>query len=235
MDASNIHVGLSAHHQRHWLYVEPADLHLRSRRNPHRLKARHGAVSSKCACCGRCRLGDLDWFIGPPIEFSMAKLMPDAAQTKRDAVVHAYRECYDISGWSENALYPGIEAVLAALHLQGNRLFVCTSKREKFAVRVVQAFGLDPYFEAIYADRGDRPHSKSELLRELIQGRNLDPSQSVMVGDRRFDVEAAHENNLQAIAVTYGYGARQELEVCGPDALVERPSEIPAAVFRLLG
>lgn len=179
--------------------------------------------------------GDLDWFIGPPIETSITKLMPNAGDADRNAVIRAYREHYDISGWSENALYPGIAAVLAELKAQGMRLFVCTSKREKFAVRVLQAFGLDAYFEATYADRGDRPHSKSELLRELLHARSLDSFQSVMIGDRRFDIEAAHENGLYAVAVTYGYGALEELSACAPDGVVEQPSEIPDAVRLLLG
>lgn len=179
--------------------------------------------------------GNLDWFIGPPIEFSMAKLMPESGLEEREAVVRAYRELYDISGWSENALYPGIAAVLAELQAQGMRLFVCTSKREKFALRVLQAFGIDGCFEAIYADRGDRPHSKSDLLRELIHARNLYSSRSVMIGDRRFDIEAAHENGLHAVAVTYGYGTLEELKACAPEAIVERPSEILDAVRLLLG
>ena len=37
-----------------------------------------------------------------------------------------------------------------------------------------------------------------------------------MVGDRKFDIDGARANGIAAIAVTYGYGERAELEAAGP-------------------
>jgi phosphoglycolate phosphatase len=170
--------------------------------------------------------GSLDWFIGPPVEHSMARLMPQADAAARDALVRDYRGCYDREGWAENAVYQGIVEVLAELQRLGIRMFVCTSKRDLFAGRILADFGLARYFEEIYADRGDRPHSKVELLGELIREQGVDPASAVMIGDRRYDIEAAHANGMKAIAVTYGYGSVEELKSCAPDAIIDSPAEI---------
>jgi phosphoglycolate phosphatase len=170
--------------------------------------------------------GPLDWFIGPPVELSMARLMPEADLAARAAVVRVYRDCYDRGGWAENSVYPGMPEVLESLRWLGVQLHVCTSKRDVFAGRVLADFGLANYFLSIYADRGDRPHTKVELLEDLIRERGVDPAFAFMIGDRSYDIEAAHAHGMRAIAVTYGYGSREELEACHPDAFANSPAEI---------
>jgi len=47
--------------------------------------------------------GPLDWFIGPPADQSLRRLMPDADEPRRAALLHDYRLCYDATGWRENS------------------------------------------------------------------------------------------------------------------------------------
>jgi phosphoglycolate phosphatase len=161
--------------------------------------------------------GPLDWFIGPPAEQSLRRLMPEADEPSRRALLHDYRSCYDATGWQENSVYPGIPAVLQNLQASGWQLFLCTSKREDFALRILEKFALDRYFLAVYADTpGSVNHSKTALLRRLLEEQSLDPATTVMVGDRYFDIEAARANGVTSIAVTYGYGTPEELEAARP-------------------
>jgi phosphoglycolate phosphatase len=55
-----------------------------------------------------------------------------------------------------------------------------------------------------------------------------------MVGDRSFDVLAAHAHALPAIGVTWGIGTPGELTEAGADRLVGHPEELPAAAAVLL-
>jgi phosphoglycolate phosphatase len=162
--------------------------------------------------------GPLDWFIGPPAEQSLRRLMPDAEEPRRAALLHDYRLCYDATGWQENSVYPGIPEMLESLKTLGWQLFVCTAKREDFTLRILEKFALSRYFLAVYADTpGSLDHSKTALLRRLITEQSLDPATALMVGDRHFDIEAAHANGVTSIAVTYGYGTSSELEAARPD------------------
>jgi phosphoglycolate phosphatase len=160
----------------------------------------------------------LDWFIGPPAEQSLRRLMPDHDEPRRTALLHDYRLCYDATGWQENSVYPGVHAMLESLKSLGWQLFVCTAKREDFTLRVLEKFALNRYFVAVYADTPQAlDHSKTVLLRRLLEEHSLDPATTFMVGDRHFDIEAARANGVTSIAVTYGYGAAEELEAARPD------------------
>jgi phosphoglycolate phosphatase len=161
--------------------------------------------------------GPLDWFIGPPADQSLRRLMPDADEPRRAALLHDYRLCYDATGWQQNSVYPGVHAVLQSLRSSGWQLFVCTSKREDFTVRILDKFALSGYFLAVYADTGSLHHTKTALLRRLLEEQVLDPDTTFMVGDRNFDIEAARANGVTSIAVTYGYGTSEELDSARPD------------------
>jgi phosphoglycolate phosphatase len=160
----------------------------------------------------------LDWFIGPPADQSLRRLMPDADEPSRAALLHDYRLCYDATGWAENSVYPGVHGVLQSLQASGWRLFVCTSKREDFAGRILEKFDLSRYFLGVYADTaGSLHHTKTDLLRRLLEEQSLDRATTFMVGDRNFDIEAARANGVTSIAVTYGYGTSEEFESARPD------------------
>jgi phosphoglycolate phosphatase len=51
-------------------------------------------------------------------------------------------------------------------------------------------------------------------------------SQAVMVGDRAEDVRGARNSGVGSVAVTWGYGDREELEAARPDRIVESNSEL---------
>ena len=55
---------------------------------------------------------------------------------------------------------------------------------------------------------------------------DLDPFSSMMIGDRDQDIKGARENGLRALAVTYGFGSREELNSARPDHMVDHSVEI---------
>jgi phosphoglycolate phosphatase len=178
--------------------------------------------------------GPLDWFIGPPADQSLRRLMPEADEASRFALLTDYRHCYDATGWQENAVYPGVPALLESLLASDWKLFVCTSKREDFTLRILQKFDLSRYFSAVYADKAQSlQHSKIALLRQLLEEQSLDKAQTVMIGDRHFDIDAARGNGIHSIAVTYGYGSCEELAAAGPDHTCHTVQEILPAIVGL--
>ncbi len=163
--------------------------------------------------------GPLDWFIGPPAGQSFAKLIPDRDAAFRTQVLQQYRACYAATGWAENALYPGILALLRSLRERSVTLYVCTSKRDDFARRILDHFALTPFFAGIIADHGaSENHNKADLLTELIAAHGIERATAAMIGDREFDMLAARAVGLSSIAVLYGFGSAEELTAASPDA-----------------
>lgn len=162
--------------------------------------------------------------IGPPLRETFASLIDDADSAIVERAIDAYRERYGELGWQENIAYPGIGAALEALSARA-RLFVCTSKPEPYAKRIVTHFGFDAFIERVYgADLGGSLDDKRKLLAHAIEQEALDPSCCTMVGDRHHDVRAARANGTQAIGVLWGYGTRDEL--ADADRLLEHPAQL---------
>ncbi len=165
--------------------------------------------------------------LGPPLRESFARLLHTADVPTIETAVARYRERFDAIGWQENAVYPGIEAVLAVLAAGDLRLLVCTAKPARYARRIVTHFGLDRWISAVYGpDLSGALDDKRLLLAHLLSDQRLDPARCTMIGDRDNDVRAGRGNGTRTIGVLWGYGSREEL--AGADALAQTPEALPA-------
>jgi len=173
--------------------------------------------------------GPLDHFVGPPVEEWVVELMPEASAEEHAALARDYRACYDREGWKNNSVFAGVRELLIQLHQQGFPLFVCTSKWQHFAVRILEHFELAGLFTAIYGDKIDyASHSKVDLMAALLREHSLDPASTWMIGDRSYDIDAAHANQLRCLAAGWGYGSAQEYAQA--DATAATPADVPALV-----
>ncbi|MFY7960168.1 MAG: HAD hydrolase-like protein [Elsteraceae bacterium] len=175
---------------------------------------------------------DIRASIGPPLEEIIHNLLQSFGDGRVEEGVAAYRQHYGESGYRGSVLYPGIADALSALKRSGARLYLATSKRELFARRILEHLRLADQFDGIYGSipGGARDH-KPELLAFIVAQHRLDPSQGVMVGDRRYDVIGARAVGMRSLGVLWGYGERRELVEAGADGLVEVPAELARAAL----
>ena len=155
--------------------------------------------------------------IGPPLKDSFMDLYGFSEERAIEAI-REYRVYFSQRGWAENIPYPDIDALLAALRREGRELILATSKPELFTRRIMDHFGLSPYFAHICAapmDESDGGKKENVIAAALRLA--SDPAGAVMVGDRSYDIIGAHKNAIPAIGVLYGYGSREELEKAGAD------------------
>ena len=168
---------------------------------------------------------ELAWCIGPPLRASFVALL--GGEDHADRAVELYRERFGDVGLFENSVYPEIERVLAKLGQSGFRMFVATSKPHVFARRIIDHFGLNNHFERVFGSEldGTRVH-KADLIAYALAQTGVDPSRSLMIGDRSHDVLGAKANGIDAIGVTYGYGSREELIAAGARQLCDSPRAV---------
>ncbi len=159
----------------------------------------------------------LEHFIGPPLlQCFMSTYALDEATGWQ--AVNYYRERFRVTGLYENQVFDGVEALLAALVAQGRTLYVATSKPTVFAEEIARHFGFDHYFKRIYGSELDGTRTnKVELLAHVLESERLAPHSTLMIGDRKHDLIGARRNGLQAVAVGYGFGSREELLGEAPD------------------
>ena len=168
---------------------------------------------------------ELTWCIGPPLRASFVRLL--GAETSADHAVSLYRERFSDVGLFENAVYDGIGDVLTALGNSGHRLFVATSKPHVFADRIIDHFGLRHHFERVFGSELDGTRvDKGDLLEYALNEAAVDPSRTLMIGDRSHDMVGARNNGMKAIGVLYGYGSKDELIGAGASHVCATPAAI---------
>ncbi|MBQ2468145.1 MAG: HAD hydrolase-like protein [Clostridia bacterium] len=169
----------------------------------------------------------LNGFMGPPLSSSFPGYYGLTAEQTEDAI-RVYREYYSSKGVYEFELYPGIENLLKTLRDHGRDLFIASTKPEKFVKLIMADAGLDKYFRFIGGATLDGSmEDKPDIINYVLANNSdLDRSSSVMIGDRKFDINGAKICGLPSIAVLYGYGSREELEEAGADAFASSTGEL---------
>jgi phosphoglycolate phosphatase len=170
---------------------------------------------------------ELRCFIGPPLMESFRRfwgLEGEDAQT----ALRFYRERFSTVGLFENAVYPGVPQMLCALKDAGKKLYVATSKPEKFARIILEHFKLAGCFEDICGSELDGERDTKVEVIEYCLGKNSirNLSKAVMVGDREHDILGAHAVGLEAVGVLYGYGGLAELTAAGAEELARSAGEL---------
>ena len=164
-------------------------------------------------------------WIGPPLRTNFRPIFGDAERTER--AVELYRERFDAIGWSEHAIYPGIEQALGALHAAGHRLAVVTAKNEPHAVRIVEHMPFGELFETVSGATSDgRIGEKPELIAAALERMQVAPAHCWMIGDRHMDIEGARHHGMRSVGVLWGFGGADELRNAGATQLCARPGAL---------
>ncbi|MEZ5104343.1 MAG: HAD hydrolase-like protein [Draconibacterium sp.] len=166
-------------------------------------------------------------FIGPPLQWGFKTLFGMNEKNTELAVAY-FREYYGENGWLENIPYTGISEMMEDLYFAGKKMFIATSKLEKYALKIMRHFEFDKYIiQLTGADYSGLKATKSMVISSLMQSQQLQPStEIVMIGDTAFDIIGGHENGLSTIAVGYGFGKEDELKNADPDYFVESVEEL---------
>ncbi len=168
---------------------------------------------------------DLIWCIGPPLDDSFSILAPHLSKDEISKLVQSYRERFESLGMFENEIYPEIPWLLNAL--SHKKMYVATSKPHIYAKQIISHFQLASHFVCIYGSElsGERS-DKADLIQFILSSEKIDPSDVVIVGDRKYDVLGARKAEISSIAVTWGYGSKAELKAANPDWIVDSAAEL---------
>ncbi len=165
-------------------------------------------------------------FIGPPLTDSYRKYYGLNADESEKAVKF-YREYYAEKGIEENRLYSGIKELLKKNISNGLNNFIATTKPLYFAEKVLKQFSIESLFTDITGSNMDGSMTdKGELINSLIERNKLNKSQTLMIGDRDYDIIGAKKNSIASCAVLYGYGSEEELMTTSPDHICRSVDEL---------
>lgn len=144
--------------------------------------------------------------------------------------VARYLEIYDTRLLETSVVYQGIPDALARVARHA-RMAVLTNKPMAPTMRMLDALLLTPFFETVMG--GDGPHGRKPDpagLRALAAG----AAAVAHVGDSPIDWETALAAGCPFVWARYGFGSARFTSDPETPWIVDRPSDLPAVVERLI-
>ena len=151
-------------------------------------------------------------FIGPSLFDSFMSHCTDDKDTAEELVA-LYRKRYAPVGSTELVVYDGMRELLAKLRKDGCKTAVCSSKPFAFVEKIAKEQGLYDLFDGLFCPGfGSHVSDKTGLALEAISHFGVNKEETVLVGDTRFDIEAADGAGIDCIGVLYGFGETHDME-----------------------
>jgi phosphoglycolate phosphatase len=161
-----------------------------------------------------------------------------AAGVRQDlrAALARFLEIYDTRLLHHTRAYAGIEDAVREARTRG-RVVVLTNKPKKPSEVILEGLGLRELFDEVIGGDGPLPRKPdpASLLR-LMDDAGATPAGTVMIGDSWVDYETARAAGTAICLARYGFGyeAVRVAELRGDEGLVDEPSQLVAAIDRLL-
>jgi HAD superfamily hydrolase (TIGR01509 family) len=130
--------------------------------------------------------------------------------------------------------FPQAADLLRAVAAKGPRVVLATSSEPDDVEALRQALDADDVVHAV-TDAGDVEEAKPspDVFRTALERAGVtDPRRALVVGDSRWDVEAARAAGLDTVAVLCGGISRAELEEAGAIAVYDDPAAFLADLDR---
>jgi pyrophosphatase PpaX len=164
---------------------------------------------------------------GPGLEAQMHALAPDRVEE----LVTVYR-AHNEPLHEQLVCCTGIDDLLVRLKNEGRRLGIVTAKRRATVALAFDVLPLEHLFETVVGGdetKGHKPDPEPLLL--AAERLNVEPKDCAYVGDSPFDIRAAKEAGMFAVAVTWGgIHDRSKLDAEEPDAIVDSAEDLYAVL-----
>ena len=173
-------------------------------------------------------LGDLKKFIGPPIYYSYTTFY-GVSEDDVDLYVKKYRERYREKGIYESKVYDGVRELIVYLKEENIKVGIASSKPEQLIYAVSDYLEITDLFDAIVGVKSDnsRHSTKAGLISQAMVDLGAeDKNKVLMVGDRMFDIDGAHDAGIKCCGVLWGFGSEEEFRLHNADFIVNKPEEI---------
>lgn len=172
-------------------------------------------------------------FVGPPLQDSFERY---CGMDKDEAwhAVEVFRERYETVGWAENKAADGVADLMRRLRQRGCVMAIASSKPERSVVPIAEKFGFTPYLAAACGSDG-KNEAKVDVIRSAFTRLGIgeeEKKRTVMVGDRKYDVEGAGTCGIPCIGVEFfDFAPPGELAEAGALAVCKTVQELEEALL----
>ena len=146
-----------------------------------------------------------------PFSGFYAEFLPQATEEGLEALYERFFHGLQ----DEVELIPGAQEFLDFCRDTGRRTFLLsTIKSHHFDIQSAR-LGVRDYFEHPYVQIMD----KREKIRDILRERQLNPAETIFVGDMVHDIETARHGGIMGVAVLTGFDSLEKLATCHPSII----------------
>jgi len=175
-------------------------------------------------------------WVGNGMERLVKRVLTREMQAEPDVqllqqAIALFQQHYTLCNGEHSVTYKGVNEGLEWLAAQGVELACVTNKPEAFTLPLLEALALEKYFTLIVG--GDTLSNKKPDPQPLLHCMThfaKKPSETVMLGDSKNDVQAARAAKIPVVCVSYGYNHGESIALSQPDVIIDSMTEL-ATIF----
>ena len=119
--------------------------------------------------------------------------------------------------------FPGAHELIQLLHADGLRLVIATSAKEDELEALLEQAGLSALIkEKTSSDDAEESKPDPDIIQAALKRGKLDPTQSLMLGDTPYDIQAAARAGVGTVALRCG-GWWSDQALAGAVAIYDDP------------
>jgi len=143
-----------------------------------------------------------------------------------DEALAVFADYYSRHVIDKTRLYPDVISVLD--HYYGKKhIALATFKARQGTMKILDHFDIRRYFDAVVTvDDVEKPKPDPECLLKLLGIFHAAPREAVYVGDTITDIKTGKNAGVITCAVTYGFGALEEVLSQNPDFTISSLEQI---------
>jgi HAD superfamily hydrolase (TIGR01509 family) len=126
--------------------------------------------------------------------------------------------------------FPKAAELMAEVARRGAQVVLATSSKEEDLDQLLEALGADEGVidEIVHGDMVGSSKPAPDIFAVALEHLDLDPEQTMVVGDTRWDIEAAAKLGIDVVCVLTGGSTRRDLTDAGAVAVYEDVAELLA-------
>ncbi|MEE2764105.1 MAG: HAD-IA family hydrolase [Pseudomonadota bacterium] len=164
--------------------------------------------------------------IGLGMVEALEKLYPGISRDEMNRIREGYGRYFFKKVTTPQNVFAGMADVVADIRGSGRGCSVATGKSRRGLDLALVSSGLGEHFGITRCADETRSKPDPTMLEEIVRFYGIDPSEAVMIGDTRYDLDMAQRLGMPSIGVEWGVHKRDVLGEYAPHAIVDTVSDL---------
>ena len=164
--------------------------------------------------------------IGLGMVEALEKLYPGISREQMNSIREGYARYFFSKVTTPQNVFAGMADVVSDIRGAGLGCSVATGKSRRGLDVALVSSGLGAHFDITRCADETRSKPDPRMLEEIVRFYNIDPSEAVMIGDTRYDLDMAQRIGMPSIGVEWGVHKRDVLAEYSPHAVVDTVADL---------